>query len=54
MSLVQRLKIIVKLRVRREEKLTVNSPLLVRLKGRRIVIMTGAYMPTMDNIFYPF
>ena len=54
MSFVKWLKVIVRLRLNLKEKLTVNSPLLVRIKGRKIVPMTGAFMASMDKIFAPF
>ena len=47
------LKIIVRLRIHRGERLTVNSPLLVRTKVKKIVPLTGAYMASMDKIFGP-
>ena len=53
MSLVSWLKIVVKLRIRRKEKLTVNSPLLVRVNRGKLVPMTGAYMASMDKIYGP-
>ena len=53
MSFVKWLKVVVKLRVRRKEKLTVNSPLLVRIRHNKVVPMTGAFMTSMDKIFAP-
>ena len=53
MSFVKWLKVIVKLRLRRKEKLTVDSPLLVRIKQNKVVPMTGAFMASMDKIFAP-
>ena len=53
MSFVKWLKIIVRLRISRGERLSVNSPLLVRTKGKKIVPLTGAYMTSMDKIFGP-
>ena len=53
MSFVKWLKVIVKLRLRRKEKLTVESPLLVRIKQNKVVPMTGAFMASMDKIFAP-
>ena len=53
MSFVKWLKVIVKLRLRRKEKLTVDSPLLVRIKQNKVVPMTGAFMTSMDKIFAP-
>ena len=42
-----------KLRLALKEKLTVDSPLLVRVKRGKIVPMTGAYMSSMDKIYSP-
>ena len=53
MSFVKWLKVIVKLRLRRKEKLTVDSPLLVRIRQNKVLPMTGAFMTSMDNIFAP-
>ena len=53
MSFVKWLKVVVKLRLRLKEKLTVDSPLLVRLRQGRVVPMTGAYMASMDKIYSP-
>ena len=53
MSIVKWLKVIVKLRLNLKEKLTVDSPLLVRVKGGKVVPMTGAYMASMDKIYSP-
>ena len=39
--------------MRLKEKLTVDSPLLVRLRQGRVVPMTGAYMTSMDKIYSP-
>ena len=49
MSFVLWLKIIVKLRLGKGERLTVNSPLLVQEKKTRIVPMTAAYMDKRDK-----
>ena len=53
MSFVKWLKVIVKLRLRRKERLSVNSPLLVRIKQGKVVPMTGDFMTSMDRIFAP-
>ena len=53
MSLVTWLKIVVKLRFRRGEKLTVNSPILVRVNRGKIVPLTGTHMASMDRIYGP-
>ena len=47
------LKIVVKLRVRSKERLTVDSPILVRVNRNKVVPMTGAYMMRMDKIYAP-
>ena len=53
MSFVLWLKIIVKLRLGKGERLTVNSPLLVQEKKTRIVPMTAAYMGKRDKEYAP-
>ena len=53
MSFVKWLKVIVKLRLRRKEKLTVDSPLLLQIRQNKVVPMTGAFMTSMDEIFAP-
>ena len=54
MSLVLWLKIVIKLRIRHKETLTVNSPVLVRTKGANILVpMTGVFMGSMDKIYAP-
>ena len=53
MSIILWLKIVVKLRLKQKEKLTVNSPILVRKKGKTIVPMTGQYMMRMDKTYAP-
>ena len=53
MSLVIWLKIVVKLRIKRKEVLTIDSPILVRVNRGKIVPMTGAYMASMDRIYGP-
>ena len=53
MSFVLWLKVIVKLRVQRKEKITVNSPLLVREGNGQLVPMTGSFMSQMDKIYAP-
>ena len=53
MFFVKWLKVIIRLRLNLKVRLTVNSPLLVRIKGRKIVPMTGAFMASMDKIFAP-
>ena len=53
MSFILWLKIVVKRRVELGETLTVQSPLLVRLKKGVLVPMTGAFMARMDEQYAP-
>ena len=53
MAIVVWLKILVLLRVRRGEKLTVDSPILVRMNREKLVPMTGDFMRRMDKIYAP-
>ena len=53
MSIILWLKIVVKLRLKLNEKLTVNSPILVRENGKKIVPMTGQYMMKRDKTYAP-
>ena len=53
MSLSLWLKILVKLRTGRREKLTVDSPILVREGREGIVPMTGDFMARRDKIYAP-
>ena len=53
MSIALWLKIVVKLRVENKEKLTVDSPILVRRNRDRIVPMTGNFMMRQDKIYAP-
>ena len=53
MSIVLWLKIVVKLRLNFGERLTVNSPRLVRLNRTEIVPMTGNFMSRMDKRYVP-
>lgn len=53
MSFILWLKIVVKLRVKLGETLSVQSPLLVRLNKGVLVPMTGAFMARMDERFAP-
>ena len=41
------------LRTRHSEKLTVDSPLLVRMNKGKIVPMTGVFMSRMDKVYAP-
>ena len=54
MSVARWIKIVVKLRTRRKEALTMDSPLLVRVSRGKIVPMTGDYMSRMDKKYAPF
>ena len=53
MSFVLWLKIVVKLRVKVGDHLTVDSPLLIRESKGSLVPMTGAYVTRMDKIYAP-
>ena len=53
MSLVRWIKVVVKLRLSVGEQMTVNSPLLVREKQKKLVPMTGAFMSRMDKTYGP-
>ena len=53
LSVVLWLKILVKLRLRCGEKITVDSPILVRENGTSVVPMTGQYMMKIDKIYAP-
>ena len=53
LSFVLWLRIVVKLRLGKGERLTVDSPLLVQEKKTRIVPMTAAYMGRRDKEYAP-
>ena len=53
MNLVRWIKVVVRLRVLRKEKLTMDSPLLVRERRGKIVPMTGEFMSRMDKKYAP-
>ena len=53
MAIVVWLKILILLRVRHGEKLTVDSPILVRLNRKKLVPMTGDFMRRMYKIYGP-
>ena len=53
MSLVSWIKVVVKLRLHYNERLTRDSPLLVRLNRKKIVPMTGNFMSRMDKTYAP-
>ena len=53
MSLVRWIKVVVKLRLSLKERITVDSPLLVREKQGKLIPMTGAFMSRMDKIYGP-
>ena len=53
MSLVKWIKVVVRLRAIKQERLTRDSPLLVRERGGKIVPMTGNFMSLMDKKYAP-
>ena len=53
MSISRWIKVVVALRTRHSEKLTVDSPLLVRMNKGKIVPMTGVFMSRMDKVYAP-
>ena len=53
MSVVLWIRILVTLRLKHGEEITVDSPILVRDNGTTIVPMTGQYMMRMDKIYAP-
>ena len=53
MSLVRWIKVVVKLRLSKNESLSVASPLLVRENKNNIVPMTGVFMSKMDKVYGP-
>ena len=53
MSLVRWIKVVVKLRLKVGEQITVDSPLLVRERQGKLVPMTGAFMSRMDKAYGP-
>ena len=53
MSLVHWLKVSVALRVKLQEKLSIDSPLLVRERRGRVIPMTAAFMSRMDRSYTP-
>ena len=53
MSFVFWLKIVVRLRVKLGEELTVDSPLLIRETRNKLVPLTGNYMTRMDKQWAP-
>lgn len=53
MSFVLWLKVVVKLRLKRNEKITVHSPILVRVRKKKLVPMTGNHMTRMDKVYAP-
>lgn len=53
MSLTRWIKVIIKLRLKHGERLTVDSPLLVRENKGKIVPMTGSFMSRMDKVYGP-
>ena len=53
MSFVTWLRVVIRIRLELGEKISLDSPLLVRENRGRIVPMTGAYMAAMDRIYAP-
>ena len=53
MSLARWIKIVVSIRLRHSEPITIDSPLLVRDKKGTIVPMTATYMARMDKVYGP-
>ena len=53
MSIALWIKITVRLRVRRGEKLSVRSPILVRENKGKLVPMTGQFIAAMDKRYAP-
>ena len=52
-SLVRWIKVVVRLRMHKKEKLKIDSPLLVRERRGKIVPMTGIFMSRMDTLYVP-
>ena len=53
LSLVRWIKVVVRLRTHKKERLTIDSPLLVRERKGKIVPMTGIFMSRMDKLYAP-
>ena len=53
MSLARWIKIVVSIRLRHSEPITIDSPLLVRDNKGKIVPMTATYMARMDKVYAP-
>ena len=53
MSLARWIKIVVSIRLRHSEAISIDSPQLVRENKGKIVPMTGTYMAKMDKIYGP-
>ena len=53
MSFVTWLRVVIRIRLQLGEKISLDSPLLVRENRKRIVPMTGAFMAAMDRIYAP-
>ena len=53
MNLVRWIKVVVRLRLRHKERLTADSPLLVRVNKGKIVPMTACFMSRMDRRYAP-
>ena len=53
MSFVTWLRVVIRIRLELGEKISLDSPLLVRENRKRIVPMTSAFMTAMDRIYAP-
>ena len=53
MNVIRWIKVVVKLRLRYKERLTADSPLLVRVSRGKIVPMTASFMARMDMKYAP-
>ena len=53
MSLARWIKVVVALRLQHSEAITIDSPLLVRMKKGKIVPMTADFMARKDKVYGP-
>ena len=53
MSFVTWLRVVIRIRLELGERISLDSPLLVRMNRNRIVPMTGAFMTAMDKVYAP-
>ena len=53
MHFIRWIKVVVRLRLRHMERLTIDSPLLVRLNKGKIVPMTASFIARKDTIYAP-